>query len=253
MVVYRCEDSIESIFTAVYLAYEEKRNHEDTLLRLDDEPRLFAEDVWVIPQQEKVFKVMRTLRNQFGEDNYYQLCMALASYDPSKAQAVYRTIVLGLRHRVREGHLFDNLADDDVNKAFKLARNASREHHHLLGFLRFQELENGILYSRVGPKNNVLTFLMPHFADRFPIENFMVYDEVRNFFGVHPAGKQWYLIMGEEANLPPRVVLSEKEQEYQALFQHFCRSIAIKERENRELQRNMLPLRFREYMIEFRT
>ena len=194
---------------------------------------------------------MRTLRNTFGEGNYYDLCMALSSYDPAKAQAVYRTVVLGLRHKAAPGHLFDNLADDDVNKAFKLAKNASREYHHLLGFLRFQELENGILYSRVGPKNNILTFLMPHFADRLPIENFMVYDAVRNFFAIHPAGKQWYLVTGAEVNLPSDLALSEQELEYRALFQHFCRSITIKERTNWELQRNMLPLRFREYMIEF--
>ena len=251
MTVYRCEDSIESIFTAIYLAYEEKRNHEDTCLRLDDEPLLFAEDIQVVPHPEKVLKVMRTLRTRFGEGNYYDICMALASYDPMKAQAVYRTVVLGLRHKVAPGHLFDNLADDDVNKAFKLAKNASRECHHMLGFLRFEELDNGILYARMGPKNNILTFMMPHFADRLPIENFLVYDVVRNFFAIHPAGKQWYLLSGNDVELPKELKLSEKELEYRALFQHFCRSITIRERENWELQRNMLPLRFREYMIEF--
>lgn len=251
MIVYRCEDSLESIFTAIYQAYEEKRNHEDTELRLDDEPLLFAEDIVVTPNREKVLKVMRTLQRTFGEGDYYDLCMALASEDPLKAQAVYRTIVLGLRHKVSPGHLFDNLADDEVNRAFKLSRNASRECHHLKGFLRFQELDNGILYAKIGPKNNILTFLMPHFSDRLPIENFMVYDAVRNFFAIHPAGKQWYLMDGTQLDVPLQLHFSEQEQEYQALFRHFCRSITIKERENWELQRNMLPLRFREYMIEF--
>ena len=251
MVVYRCEDSLESIFTAVYLAYEEKRDHEDTCLRLDDEPLLFAQDYQVIPDEEKVIKVMRTLRLKFGEEDYHDLCMALASSDPLKAQAVYRTIVLGIRHKTLPGHLFDRLADPDVNRAFKLSRNAARECHHLLGFLRFQELENGILYGKVGPKNNILTFMMPHFADRLPIENFMIYDSVRNFFGIHPAGKQWYLVSGTDMHLPKQFKLSEEEMAYQMLFRHFCKTIAIKERENYELQKNLLPLRYREYMIEF--
>lgn len=251
MVVYRCENSLESIFTAIYQAYEEKRNHEDTILRLDDEPLLFAENITVIPDTEKVIKVMRTLQRRFGEGDYFDLCMALASEDALKAQAVYRTVVLGLRHKVLPGHLFDNLADDDVNKAFKLSRNASRECHHLKGFLRFQELENGVLYSKIGPKNNILTFLMPHFADRLPIENFFVYDAVRNFFAIHPAGKQWYLMDGAQLDIPLQLIPSRQEEEYQTLFRQFCRSITIKERMNADLQMHMLPLRYREYMIEF--
>ena len=45
--------------------------------------------------------------------------------------------------------------------------------------------------------------------------------------------------------------ISEKEEKYRELFKHFCHKIAIKERKNLELQRNHLPLRYREYMTEF--
>ena len=41
------------------------------------------------------------------------------------------------------------------------------------------------------------------------------------------------------------------EELYAELFRHFCKRITIKERKNLELQRNMLPLYFREYMTEF--
>lgn len=62
MTVYRCQDSLEGIFTAIYQAYEEKRNHEDTILSLSEDPMLFAEDVSVLPDEEKTRKVMNTLR-----------------------------------------------------------------------------------------------------------------------------------------------------------------------------------------------
>ncbi len=251
MIVYRCEDSIESIFTAVYQTYEEKRDHEDTLLTLSDAPLLFAEDISVQPDLGKVRKVMNTLRQRFGESDYFSLCLALSSYDAEKVQAIYRTIVSGLRMKCRQGHLFDNLSDEYVNKAFFLARNAEREYQHMRGFLRFEELENRVLYSKIGPKNNIVTFLMPHFADRFPMENFMIYDDVRNFFAIHPAGRPWYLLSGEEVNGPLVLKLSDAEMEYRELFRHFCQTITIKDRKSSDLQRNMLPLRFREYMVEF--
>ncbi len=261
MTVYRCEDSLEGIFTAIYLAYEEKRDHKDTRISLNDEPMLFAEDIQVTPDWEKTRKVMNTLNRRFGESDYLNLCRALAAEDEDKAQAVYRTVVDGLEKKVKEGHLFDNLADDNVNRALALSINTRREIHHLRGFVRFQELENGMLYSKIGPKNNILTFLMPHFSDRLPIENFVLYDERRNLFGIHPAGKQWILFCGEEGTgrgdssgaekRLGEIGLSEKELQYQALFRSFCRAITIEGRRNAELQRNMLPLRFREYMFEF--
>lgn len=252
MTVYRCEDSLESIFTAIYLAYEEKRDHMDTCISLTDEPILFAEDVYVKPDQEKMNKVMRSLYRLFGEQDYMSLCMALASEDEGKAQAVYRTVVDGLTAGRGVGHLFDNLANDQVHRAFAIARVVGREIGHLREFVRFQELDNGILYARIDPKNNVTAFLMPHFSDRLPQENFMIRDGQRGLFAIHPAGKQWYLFYAGEQESEPAFRISEEEQEYQELFRYFCHKIAIEERKNLKLQRNMLPLRFRRNMTEFR-
>lgn len=250
MKVYRCQDSLESIFTAIYCAYEEKCVPEDTCLVLHEEPLLFAEDVWVKADCTKVIKVMETLKQRFGEEDYLFLCLALSSGDEDKAQAVYRTIARGFRGKCHPGHLFDSLADDYVLKAFTLARNAEREVHHLKGFLRFQELENGILYAKIGPVNNVVTFLMPHFADRLPVEDFVIYDDKRNFFAIHPVGKQWYLLSGENLE-EPELRFSAAEIKYRELFLRFCSSITIQERKNTDLQRNLCPLRFQKYMVEF--
>lgn len=257
MYIYRCEDTLESIFTAIYNTYEDKHSKEEVLLALDDEPRLFAVSIEVVADCIKVEKVMRTIRKQFGEENYRSLCLALTSPDGEKAQAVFRTVADGLATKRGMGHLFDNLADDYVNKAFKLARNADREYCHLRGFSRFEELEGGLLYARIEPRNNVLSFLMPYFADRFPEENFVLHDVGRNLFGIHRADDtegdeaEWYLVQGEDF-VPEKVQLSSNEIKYQELFKGFCRSIAIDSRKNVALQRNMLPLHFREFMTEFR-
>ena len=253
MKVYQCEDSLEGIFTAIYNTYEDKCDRADTIISLTDELFLFAEYIPVEVDVTKAIKVMQTLQKKFGEEDYMRICMALASPDTGKAQAVYQAIAKGLEKKCHAGHLLDNLADDAVNKVFFLSRAANNEYLHLRGFIRFAELHNGIMYSAIGPKNNVLTFLMPHFADRFPMENFMIYDEGRRLFGIHPAGKEWYLMQNNEVSVKKEELnFSDGEVEYRELFQHFCHMIAIKERRNLELQRNMLPLRFREYMIEFK-
>ncbi len=249
MRVYQCEDTPESIFTAVYNAYEDKSRPEDTEISLTEELFLFAEYVAVETDSCKAAKVVRSLRRQFGEEAYWWICLALTSPDSGKAQAVYRTISYGLKAGSKLKYLFDNLSDNYVHQAFVLARNANNEYLHLQGFLRFQELERGIMYAAIAPKNHLVPFLMPHFADRFPLENFVIYDENRGLFGVHPAGKSWYLV--REAQVDGHFELSEAEEQWQELFRHFCRKIAIRERENVKLQQNMLPLRFRGNMTEF--
>lgn len=251
MIVYRCEDTLESIFTAIYRAYEEKRDHADTMICLDREYYLFAEDIEVTAEPEKAEKVIRTLRKRFGRNDYQAICYALSAPSLDKAQAVYQVIVKGLKESPVKGHLLDQLADPNCYRVFTLLRAALREDQHLKGFLRFQEMEGGVLWAEVGPKNNLMTFLMPHFADRFPLENFLICDCRRGIWGIHPAGGEWYLMNGQEIGKMAELPISEEEEQIHALFRQFCQSIAIKERENLKLQRNLLPLRFREYMSEF--
>lgn len=253
MLVYQCEDSLEGIFSAIYQAYEERQKPEDTYISVTEDMFLFAEYKKTVTDPGKAVKVMRTLRRKFGEEDYYSICLALATVDEEKAQAVYRTVARGLEKEAARGHLLDGQADDQVRKVFELARNAGREYHHLIEFLRFEELQNGILYATIKPKNNLLVFLMPHFADRFPGENFIICDKGRSVLSVHPAGEEWYLLKGEEMlSRINGIGLADGEKEYQELFRHFCNKIAIRERKNLRLQRNLLPLHFREYMVEFR-
>ena len=247
-----CQDSLEGVFSAIYDAYADKYDAQITRIQTaeDDNYRLFATYVQMKPDQEKTKKVARTILREFGEETYTDICRALASEDADKADAVYHAICSGLKMK-NKSELMGNLANDDVRHVFELSRYAGREIMHMNGFLRFPELEGGVLFSKIGPRNNIITFLAPHFSDRLPLENFVIYDEIRQLFIIHPARKQWTLVTGEYLDENRILKFSEREKEYQELFTFFCQKIAIKDRINYNLQRNMLPLHYREYMIEF--
>ena len=253
MYVYQCEDTLESVFTAIYRVYEEHRPQDEVLLTLDDEPHLFAEHIKVEKDPERSEKVASTLCKRFGMEDYERICLALTTPDMEKAQAVYRTIASGLalQKGCAYGRLFENLGDAMVCRALKLARNAERECGHLKGFLRFAELDKGALYAQVKPKNNLLPFLMAHFADRFPEENFMICDEGRKIAGVHykQGGTEEWILFDGRMDMPEQ--FAEEEKYYQNLFRRFCVDIGIRERANIALQRSLLPLHFRKYMTEF--
>lgn len=252
MYIYRCEDSLEGIFTAIYRIYADHRSEEEVMIRCDEEVFLFATDIKVETNPGEAIKVMRTLRREFGELDYESICLALTSPEPDKAQAVFETVRYGLKNKPRPGYLFSHLSHPSILRAMKLSQNAWRERAHLYGFTRFEELENGILFAVVEPKNNILTGLMAHFADRLPMENFAIFDKGRRIVGIHPKGMPWFLTDGEELLQEFSDISESSEEElYARLFCHFCKTIVIKERKNPDLQRNLLPLRFREFMTEF--
>lgn len=250
-----CEDSTEGILTGVYEAYQFKKKRgiesHDCIHLAAKEPdmqRLFTEYNNIQTDHGKAEKVINTIIRQLGNETWYRLSMAMVSCLEEKADAVYHTIVLGLK--MQDKHITDRLQEDCVHQVFQCARASDNELCHLKQFLRFSELENGMLYARIDAKHHILPFLMPHFADRLPADNFVIYDENTQTFGLHARFKKWYLMQGADFD-EEKLVYSEVEEEYQKLFKQFCDSIAIEARINPKLQMNMLPLRFRPNMTEF--
>lgn len=250
-IIFLCENSIEGIFSGVYEAWDSRLGHSRCRLQVGiDNYQLFSEYRQVETDESKAWKVSRTVCERLGFFTYQNFCRAIASNDADKADAVYKTIVAGFALKNGQA-VMNNLSNPYVAKVFELNRNVGNEVHRLLEFLRFQELENGVLYARVGPQNDILPMLAPHFADRLPLENFMIYDDHRHSVIVHEREKQWIYLPHQEIDEEIVNHYSTEEEYYQELFTSFCHTIAIKERENRKLQQQMLPLKFQKYMTEF--
>lgn len=254
-VVIVCENSIEGILSGVYDAWAEAissgRGHGHCKLAVSvEQPELFCIYRETAADTEKAQKVIKTLRKRLGEEAYEWLCYAMASHEPDKAEAVYKTIVAGLS--MKQGYrVFDKVTDPYVARCFALKRNVGSEIHRELEFLRFQELENGVLLAKIHPKNDILMYLGPHFSDRLPLEDFLIYDMNRGKALFHEKRKEWYMMDALELKSEAAERISTEEEYYQDLFRMFCRTIAIESRENRALQRQFLPLYFRDVMPEF--
>ncbi|MCI8300901.1 MAG: DNA metabolism protein [Lachnospiraceae bacterium] len=260
MYIFLCEDNIDGIFTGVYDAWASRRGHANVALSSapSENYSLFHEYIRVQTDPEKSAKVARTLQKRMGAETYEELCQAASAVDlsfakkhvPDKADSIYKTIVLALS-LPDSSKVLNYLGEPYVNRVFQLSRSTGNEAHHLLGFLRFQELENGILFAKIHPKNDVLPFLGAHFADRLPQENFMIYDENRHLAVLHPSKKGFFITDTEGLDLETLQRLSPKEREYQKLWCRFFDSIAIEARKNPKLQKQNLPKRFRQDITEF--
>ncbi|MDD6036740.1 MAG: TIGR03915 family putative DNA repair protein [Lachnospiraceae bacterium] len=251
--IYRCEDSVEGILTGIYDAWASVHRHEENrievLMKEWQEPLLFAEYIDVIPDAEKSEKVQCSVRLRISEEAYEMVMKAILSGEQEKGEIIYRFLIYAYREGARACRSYGN---PWVMRLFETVRNFDNESHHLKGFLRFDEQENGWLFARYAPQNNVLGDLMEHFSDRLNSENFMIFDEKRRIAGVHGSGASWFIYRLNEEEYRMLSDTYTAEDSYAALWKIFHRRIAIAERRNPGLQRNNLPLRFRPYMTEFR-
>lgn len=250
--IFVCEDSMEGIFTAIYEAWDSKKQLQQCHIEIEGQNnyRLFCEYFYSRADSIKADKVLRTIKNRFGLDTYKMINEALLSDKPEKAQAVFKMVEIGIKCQYRSD-IIHNLSNEYIRQVFELSRFVNREAGHLLEFFRFKELSNGVLFAKIVPKCNVLPIIAPHFTDRFPKENFIIYDEIHEQAAVHVMDRNWFLVNKDEMNMQRLTEFSKEEDEYQKLWVAFFNSISIKERENKKLQSQNMPKRFQKYCSEF--
>ena len=254
--IYLCDDSIDGIFTAVYMAWSSRLGHANIKIeeKLEGSQysniELFAEYVVVTTDYELSVKVARSIKQKISGEVYEMICRVALSDFPGKSDLIYRFLILGFSVG---GTIIEHLGNEVVHKVFRINKNVMNESHHLLGFIRFSEQENGLLTAIINPKNNVLSIITPHFVDRLPKEKFLIYDEKRSLASLYVPGKPWIMTQVPEIDRDKLEDVSIKEDEYVKLWKTFFSSIAIKERINPKLQRNNLPLRFRGNITEFKS
>lgn len=196
-----CDDTMEGIFTAVYDGWRwgNRGFSVGIAVREPDYPELFTENLEIISDSVKAFKVARTIKNRLGGQVYEAVCYAAASVHPEKGTAI-----------------------------FYLLRRA---------------LEKGRIDTRV------LELLAPHFSDRFPNENWMIYDKKRQKVLAHEQGGECTVYI--QAVLNTQETDPVQSDEYENLWKAFCSHITIPKRKNPGLQRQFVPLKFRSNMPEF--
>lgn len=258
-IIYVCEDSLTGIFSGIYEVWKRKMTAEEADLEVGDsfERRLFCEYIFCKAEERKALVVIRMIQKNLGADVYEKISYALLSADRRKAEMVFRAM-LEAKKLSRKDRLMEHLGNEAVRAVFGMYRQVANEAHHYKGFVRFRELKNKTLFAKIEPKHAVLPCIAEHFADRFPQENWVIYDKTHEVFLIHEKGKRYYFLQqymcmkgdsGSAQNITGG--FSEEEMDYEALWKEFVQSISVAERENRALQNQNLPLRFRTNLVEF--
>lgn len=250
MTIFVCRDSLEGILCGVYDAWTSRLGHANVGLELENQGniRMFCEYRQVEETEEKTEKVIDSIRKRAGQEAYEMVFRASLSREEEKADRIYRFLVYALNYR---GDITRMLQIPAVYEIFSMNRNVGNEAHLLIEFARFSNTEEGVLLCTVGPKNDVIVLMAPHFADRLGGENWIIYDEGRGKSVIHKADLGWLMMQTDSEEWKSRLRAGTDQKEFEKLWKTFHSSIAIGERTNYVCQRGHLPLRFRPYMTEF--
>lgn len=248
--IFVCGNSVDSIFTAIYDAWASKFGHKNIKLQEEENfgnMELFSEYIMIEANSEKAMKVADSIKKKISEEAYNLVCRCALSKMQGRSDAIYRFLIQGF---VIGSKITDNLSNPVVHPLFVADRNVNNEVLHYLGFVRFSELKNSILFSSIRPMNNILALIATHFSERLADENWMIFDEGREIAIIHKARSEWFITDAAELDRTMIKDYSDNEVQMQELWKKFVDTIAIKERTNLKLQYQMLPNRYREFMRE---
>ena len=92
MVIFTCQDTFESMMTCIYVAWSARLGHSNIKLQTEPiwSPELFCEYRHVDPDEEKVQKVIRSIREKISEKSYHDIYRAAMSDSTDKLDIIYR-------------------------------------------------------------------------------------------------------------------------------------------------------------------
>lgn len=256
MLVYSYDNSFEGLLCCLFEAYTNRRFPDTLAGRGARLPLLAGETREVLTHPERADRVFQALGRRLSPWGRQDIMQAWLSEEDGADALLFRYMRKVLDSK---GPVESDLADGDVFAVTRMAKRVRNEAHHLAGFARFQKTAQGVFFSAIAPRHNVLALLLPFFADRFADQPWILYDTARRegVFRGKEGGFQEVFLDAEEAELLAgnggrlrEELLERQELLIQSLWKHYFSSVTIKERLNPRLHRRCLPQRFWSHMTE---
>ena len=241
-VAYLYDGSFEGLMCCVYESYYNKELP-SAIFDFDEEQATLFPVKEITTDQTFAKIVAQSIAQKISKEAMHLVRQCYYSNMENREIAILNFLRIGFK----VGKPVTNmLTNDAVRLVIKCEKTVSRESGYFLEFLRFSEY-NGALVAIIEPKNFVLPMISGHFCDRFPSEQFLIYDKTHDFAFIHQNGEK-ALVPLRNLELP---VTCEKEEQIRTLWKQFYNTIAIESRINLKLRMGNMPKRYWTHMTEF--
>jgi probable DNA metabolism protein len=245
-----CDESFDGIMTAIYDGWVlmNRGNKVSIHPGKNYAPTFFSEFIPIETNLEKAIKVTASIRVKISIEAYMLVYRACMHYNKDRADTVFEFLKLGYAVGSRVTKMLGN---PHVMHLIELSRKAVNEAHLYKGFIRFDELRGGVLFGKIEPKCDVIPLLTNHFQERFPEEDWIIYDIKRKKAAVHKHNADVIFVEGQDVEVLTQNL--QTNDEYRELWKIFFNTIGIDARYNPKCQKTHLPQWYRKHMTEMES
>lgn len=236
------DGSFEGFLTLVYEVYYQKIEPKDIYKKIL--PSLCFDEIYTVETDiDKAQKVFTSLKKRFSTSHLDTIYHVFLCDTQNFECDLLHFIQLGFKDVT---HL-SNITISSIFRILSLEKEYLRVAHKMYGFVRFEELDDKILYAKVETKFNILMLLGNHFSYRLGNHPFIIHDIDRSLAYVKDK-KHADIREVATFDIPTR---SDEEIHFKKLWKTFFHSVAIENRKNEKLQKQLVPLLYRVNMSEF--
>ena len=253
VVIFNYDNTFEGLLSCVFFAYEQKIYPTLIINETKPKPLFFDYSYHIVTEEEKSNRVWSKLNVILSVFARRMLFNVWLSELPETEMLLFRYICKNID---APSSMEMNFGDPDVIQVSKIAKKVGSEARKIVQFVRFQQTKDNIYFAPVSPRYNVISMATNHFKKRFSDQEWIIFDIKRRY------GLYYDLEKVSEVTFDKSVLdaftsgsltddkASENEVFFKDLWKTYFQHLTIKERFNPKLQKQMMPVRFWQYITE---
>jgi probable DNA metabolism protein len=245
---YLYDGTFEGLLTCIYYHY--KKVKATGIYEMKSYQQSIINDFEIIETEvNKAEVVSDAIVNKISREAYIHVYYCFLSGNEKKDNIILVFLIFAFKYGKETMNFYSHEKVLPINE---ISLKVSREVHRFLGILRFTDID-GKLYAKFSPDNDILILMIEHFADRYKYEKFIIHDERRNKAVIY-SNDLWQMIdvnFIDGIDGISELGYSQNEKLIQCLWKQYFTDMAIKERENTNLQFQFVPARYRKNITEF--
>jgi len=249
-IIFIYDQSFDGLLTAIFESYRLKANVLDIVAEDQYQENLFNPGMFI---QTDINKAQRVL-NGVGERTSNAGQKLLRRVFLSEQAGMERLILEGIQKMMtHRENILSNFADPTILRLHEISRQMGREVHRMHAFVRFQQTKDGLYAALIEPDFNVLPLIGKHFEDRYPAQDWLIYDTRRRYGILYEMekGKTRFITLADSHHERfDSALLTGLETDYQRLWKSYFKAVDIPERRNMKLHLQHVPRRYWRYLVE---
>jgi len=244
--IYRYDGNFDGFLTAVFEIYENKKETVIITCSSEIQAALDTAVIEIATDINKAARVEKGIIKNIGSDGFGGVLRVFASDNGGKETTILNFLRLVFVYGRKS---LEMLGHPHIIKYNEILNAVNYECHRMKGFVRFRETAGGVMYAPIRPDHDIVEFIMPHFAKRFHIQKFAIYDVGRKKLGLWN-GKMYAVDYLDEL---PEVRLTDEEIDLQRAWKMYYDTVTIESRASERRRKGFMPKRYWEFMPELKN